>query len=81
GITPPNPIELVERPAFGLLMRELLSKFDHVVVDTPAATYGADSAVIASKCGAALVIARKNQSKVAALQGLVGTFEQSSAKL
>lgn len=81
GITPPNPIELVERPAFGLLMRELLSKFDHVVVDTPAATYGADSAVIASKCGAALVIARKNQSKVAALQDLVGTFEQSSAKL
>jgi protein-tyrosine kinase len=24
GITPPNPLELVERPAFGLLMRELL---------------------------------------------------------
>ena len=37
GITPPNPLELVERPAFGLLMRELAAKFDHVVVDTPAA--------------------------------------------
>lgn len=81
GTTPPNPIELVERPAFGLLMRELLSKFDHVVVDTPAASYGADSAVIAAKCGAALVVARKNESKIGALQNLVGTFEQSSAKL
>jgi protein-tyrosine kinase len=81
GITPPNPLELLERPAFGLLVRELLSKFDHVVVDTPAASYGADSAVIGSRCGAALVIARKNESKVAALQDLVGTFEQSPAKL
>lgn len=81
GITPPNPIELVERPAFGLLMRELLTKFDHVIVDTPAASYGSDSAVIAAKCGAALVIARKNQSKLAALQNLVATFDQSPAKL
>jgi protein-tyrosine kinase len=35
GTVPPNPLELVERPAFGLLMRELTAKFDHVVVDTP----------------------------------------------
>ena len=38
GTTPPNPLELVERQAFGLLMRELMSKFDHVIVDTPAAS-------------------------------------------
>lgn len=81
GATPPNPIELVERPAFGLLIRELLQKFDHVVVDTPAASFGADSAVIAAKCGAALVVARKNESRISALQQLVGTLEQSSAKL
>lgn len=81
GITPPNPIELVERPAFGLLIRELLSKFDHIVVDTPAAAYGSDGAVIAAKCGAALVIARKNHSKISALQNLVGQFDQSPAKL
>lgn len=64
GITPPNPLELVERPAFRLLMRELLSKFDHVVVDTPAAQFGSDSAVIAAGCGAALVVARHNKSQV-----------------
>jgi len=52
-----------------------------VIVDTPSATYGADSAVIASKCGAALVLARKNQSRVTALQSLVATFEQSPAML
>ena len=77
GVVPPNPLELVERPAFGLLMRELVSKFDHVVVDTAAGAYGADASVIATRCGAALVVARHNKSRLASLddmvQGLSGT--------
>ena len=52
GITPPNPVELVERPAFGLLLQDLLKTFEHVVVDTPAASLGADAMVIAARCGA-----------------------------
>ena len=81
GITPPNPLELVERPAFGLLIRELLAKFDHVVVDTPAAQYGSDCAVIAARCGAALVIARQNKSRVARLEELVSNLAETPAKL
>ncbi len=81
GTLPPNPMELVERPAFGLLMRELVSKFDHVIVDTPAAVYGADYAVIAARCGAALALARKNSSRVGAVQELVATLGNSPAKL
>src|SRR5512146_2096561 len=74
GITPPNPQELVERPAFGILMRELLLKFDHVVIDTPAAEYGADSSVVAAKAGAALVIARRGLTRLGALQDLVANL-------
>lgn len=81
GIIPPNPLELVERPAFGLLMRELISKFDHVVVDTPAAEYGADAAVIAARCGASLLLARKNESRVEVLEELTAVLTQSSSKL
>lgn len=81
GITPPNPLELVERPAFGLLIRELLSKFDHVVVDTPAACYGSDAAVIAARCGAALVVARKDHGRVPALQDLVANLAETPAVL
>ncbi len=81
GITPPNPLELVERPAFGLLIRELVSKFDHVVVDTPAAEYGSDSAVIAARCGAALVLARQGKSVVVSLQELVANLAETPAKL
>ena len=77
GTTPPNPLELVERPAFGLLMRELSSKFDHVIVDTPAADLRRRRAVIAARCGAALIVARKNASRVAWLQELVASFAGS----
>jgi len=81
GATPPNPLELVERPAFGLLMRELATKFDHVLVDTPAATYGADAMVIAARCASAIVIARRNNSRVDLLQELVSSFAGSHVKL
>jgi chain length determinant protein tyrosine kinase EpsG len=81
GITPPNPVELVERPAFGLLVRELTSKFDHVIVDTPALVYGSDATVIAARCGSAIVIARRNESRVGALQDLVAILSGTPAKL
>lgn len=81
GITPPNPVELVERPAFGLLIRELSSKFDHVIVDTPALVYGSDATVIAARCGSAVVIARRNESRVGSLQDLVAMLSGTPAKL
>lgn len=80
GTTPPNPAELVERAAFGLLMRELKSKFDHVVVDTPAAVHGADAPVIAARSGAALLVARRNASRVGALQDLLASFAGSPVR-
>ena len=70
GAVPPNPLELVQHPSFGLLLQELLNKFDHVLVDTPAASYGADARMIASKCGAALIVGRKDSTRVPALQAL-----------
>lgn len=81
GTTPPNPLELVERPAFGLLIRELASKFDHVIVDTPAAVFGSDSAVIAARCGAALVIARRDASRADALRELVASLSGAPIKM
>jgi len=68
GNPPPNPLELVERPAFGLLMRALTAKFDYVVVDTPAAEFGADAGVIAEHCGASLMMARQDVSRIAAVE-------------
>lgn len=81
GVIPPNPLELIERPAFRLLLGELLRKFDHVIVDTPAAEQGMDAQVIASKCGAALMLARKDQTVSSKLADLVATMSHSNARL
>jgi protein-tyrosine kinase len=81
GALPPNPLELVQRPAFGLLMRELLTRFDHVIVDTPAAAHGADARVIADKSGAALVIGRRRLTRMSALQRLLTDLGRTSAKV
>lgn len=71
GVIPPNPLELVQGQAFELLIAELLRKFDYVVVDTPAASRGADARVIAAKCGASLIVGRKGVSKIEPLKKLV----------
>jgi len=81
GTTPPNPLELIERPAFGLLMSELSAKFDHVIVDTPAAIYGSDSIVIGAKCGASVVIARKDSSRIEHVQELLTHLTEMRSKI
>jgi protein-tyrosine kinase len=81
GNTPPNPLELVERPAFGLLLKELMAKFDYVVVDTPAAEYGADAAVITERCGAALMLARQDISRIAAVHDMAAELAQELPRL
>ena len=81
GIVPPNPLELVERPAFGLLMRELQSKFDHVLVDTPAAVLGTDSAVIAAACGCALTVVRAGSTSLDATRQLLKRVHMGRAEL
>lgn len=81
GTLPPNPLELVERPAFALLLRELVSKFDHIVVDTPAVAHGSDAMVIAARCGAALLVARKDAGRVDALQSISAMLGESGTAL
>jgi protein-tyrosine kinase len=81
GASPPNPLELVQRPGFGSLISELLGRFDHVVVDTPAASQGADSRVIAAACGAALVIGRKGRSRMQSMSALLKALSQGPSKV
>jgi chain length determinant protein tyrosine kinase EpsG len=81
GITPPNPLELIERDAFGRLMAKLPEHFDHVLVDTPAAAYGADALAIAERCGASLLLARRNHASLASLRQLVDELDDGPGGL
>ena len=81
GAVPPNPLELLQGPAFSMLLEELTRKFDYVLIDTSAASYGADSRVIASRCGATIAIGRKNKSRMPELNAMVKKFSAGPAKL
>ena len=80
GVAPPNPLELLESPAFGLLIRELLGKFDHVIVDSPSAITGADAGVIAARCGAFLSVARQGRTRMDSMFELVQSLRDSSTQ-
>ena len=80
GVVPPNPLELVQRPAFGHLIRELLTKFD-VIVDTPALQHGSDAKVIAGACGAALTLGRQGTTQMSAMNGVVQQLARANTKL
>ena len=64
GSLPPNPQELLSRPAFALLLKELQREFDVVLIDTPPAKLYADVQSIAFRAGVALVVARRDQTRI-----------------
>jgi Mrp family chromosome partitioning ATPase len=76
-LDPPNPLELVQRPTFAELIREMTNKFDHVTVDTPPMAHGADSRALASICGAALIVGRRSRTRMKVLDALVSSLTRS----
>ena len=81
GPPPPNPLELLQRSTFSKLFREWLTRFDFVIVDTPAGSYGPDARVIAAAAGAALALARPQVTRIAQLQRMLSAIEKSPAAL
>ena len=75
GATPPNPQELLARPAFNALMATAAGQYDIVVVDTPAGTDTADSQTIAARTRGAVVIARKDVSSAPAMKTFVSSLQ------
>jgi receptor protein-tyrosine kinase len=81
GSSPPNPIELVGRPEFMQLLDEAQQTYNVVIVDTPAAANCADAQVIAAQTVNALVIARKDVSRLDELQELIDRVSSSGAQV
>lgn len=81
GARPPNPLELLERTALGLMLKEFKTKFDRIIIDTPSATQGTDGAVVAAQAGAAVVVARQDKTSIPSIQQLVRTVSLGPAKL
>lgn len=81
GALPPNPVELLQRPAFEELLAGMKERFDRVVLDTTAAARGPDCRVVAARCTASLVVARRNEARLQDLQRLVDALERGPARI
>ncbi|MDZ7891352.1 MAG: chain length determinant protein tyrosine kinase EpsG [Rhodoferax sp.] len=81
GATPPNPQELLGRPAFGDLLRAACQQFDVIIIDTPAGSDFADAEITAARAGAALLVARQHVSLVPRATQLARRLQDSGVAL
>lgn len=70
GVVPPNPQELLRRPAFASLLDEARERFDVVLIDTPAGVPFADAQVVAAQSGGAVMLAHKHYTRVSDMRAL-----------
>jgi receptor protein-tyrosine kinase len=79
GTVPPNPAELLARPPFEELLQSLAARFDVIILDTPAAGESADAQCVAMRAGGALIVARKNETRIAQVQGVTENLVHAKA--
>jgi capsular exopolysaccharide synthesis family protein len=63
GPTPPNPSELILRPEFDNLLKELQQKYDVIVIDTPPIGLVTDGVLVMRKADLPIYVVRAEYSK------------------
>jgi chain length determinant protein tyrosine kinase EpsG len=81
GPLPPNPQELLSRPVFAALMKDLQQVYDVMIIDTPPARHFADTQGITFRAGDALVVTRKNHTSVANTQKVIKELAATGARV
>jgi len=77
GPTPPNPLELLNRANLRELFDYAAKAYDIVLIDTSSLSSGADAMIVAARAGAALAVARANETKVSAFTELINDLKRS----
>ena len=78
---PPNPQELLLRPALGAALDALSREFDIILLDTPPAGLFADAQSVAFVAGNALVLARRDRSRVADTARVIRGLGDAGARI
>jgi chain length determinant protein tyrosine kinase EpsG len=81
GAVPPNPQELLSRHALPILLKELQSEFDVIIVDTPAAKLYADAQSVTYRAGSAVVLARKDHTRLGDTASVVRELSDTGARV
>ncbi len=62
GTLPPNPSELLGTDRFQTLLQALDAQYDRIMLDSPPVLAVADTAVLAQRIGAAIMVIRAGQT-------------------
>ncbi|SRR5712692_1043540 len=81
GACPPHPQELLLRPAFAALLDELHTDFDVILFDTPPARLYADAQSLAFRAGSAMVLARKDHTRLADTTRVIRELNETGARI
>jgi len=81
GARPPNPVELLSRETFGTLIQELQTDFDVILFDTPPAQSCADAQTVAFRARSALLIARKDHTRIADTERVVRDISDAGSEI
>jgi protein-tyrosine kinase len=81
GALPPNPQDLLSRPAFAALLEDLKAEFDVIFFDTPPAKLYADAQSVAFRAGGAIVLTRKDHTSLADTTGVIRQLSDTGARI
>ncbi len=81
GTQPPNPQELLSRPAFNALNEQLAAAYDAVLYDVPAFSAGVDLMPVAARAGGALLVVRKNHTALDDIAALADHLTRNGIEL
>jgi receptor protein-tyrosine kinase len=81
GPVPPNPLELLSRGSFAALLARAAQEYDFILIDTPPATEYADAQSVAFRAGDALLISRKDHTRMAETEHAVRELSDASARI
>ena len=81
GPIPPNPLELLNRGNLTELLEWAGKTYDIVLIDNTSLAFGSDALIVAAKAGAALAVARANETKIAAFKELVADLKRSNINI
>lgn len=81
GPTPPNPQELLSRPAFTRLLETARDHFDVILIDTPPWDYGADAQIVAARAGASILVTRQDRTSIRSIASIVAALRDCGTHL
>ncbi len=81
GTLPPNPQEVLARPNFARMLEAFEKHFELILLDTPPGNRFADGQTVAVRAGGALMVTRRNVSKVGLLRAYADMISQAGGTL